>query len=446
MTETSTAPNLAPARGMRDLLPYETAIRDWATRVIVETYERFGFARIETPALEHLELLKSGEGGENLQLIFEVLKRGDKLERVLAQSGFDKNELSDLGLRFDLTVPLVRYFCQNQANLMYPFKAIQIGSVWRAESPQQGRFRQFTQCDIDVLGVKSEIAEMELLTASSRAMLNLGFENFKLRINDRRLLAALVESFAFKTGQEQIFIAIDKLDKIGIDGVRKEVSRVSGDEQLAGALVDALCDLEPKANGNADALERYKRLLDSHKGKSLKDATADAAFSAIPPLRKVIETVSASANGRFEVIFDPTLVRGMGYYTGQIFEISIEGYSYSMGGGGRYDKMVGKFSGRDVPACGYSIGFERIVGVLADRGFTVPEARPKLALIYEDRDDPALVMVAAQKLREQGFDVFVQPKKKDMNKQLDALVAQNFANWVGFRGDPDNLQIKEFKK
>lgn len=431
---------------MRDLLPTETAIRDWATQVILQTYEQFGFTRIETPALEHLHLLKSGEGGENLQLIFEVMKRGDKLDKALAKQPLDRSDLADLGLRFDLTVPLVRYFCNNQNELMYPLKAIQIGSVWRAESPQQGRFRQFTQCDIDVLGIKSEIVEMELLTASSRAMLALGFENFSIRINDRRLLSALVDASGLGANPESVFIAIDKLDKIGMEGVKNELLKAGRDRDAVDQLVSTLADLAPDKDLAAQekSLEKYRSLIESN--ESLSTSLKEPALGAIQPLLNVIRSVSESSKSLFDIVFDPTLVRGMGYYTGQIFEISVPGYSYSMGGGGRYDRMVGKFSGRDVPACGYSIGFERVIGALMDKGFTIPQEREKLALIYEDRDSPDQVMEASNRLREQGFTVATQPKKKDMKKQLDSLVALNFSKFVSFRGDPNILEIKELKK
>ncbi|HEY9784042.1 MAG TPA: histidine--tRNA ligase [Candidatus Obscuribacterales bacterium] len=453
MTETNTF-NVAPARGMRDLLPEETELRDWATQVIFSTYQQFGFARIETPAMEHLSLLKSGEGGENLQLIFEVLKRGEKLDRVLEQKEINKRELADLGLRFDLTVPLVRFFCSNQANLLYPLKAIQIGSVWRAESPQAGRFRQFTQCDIDILGIKSEIAEMELLTASSEAMLGLGFTDFTIRINDRRLLSALVQSCGFKGRHDAIFIAIDKLDKIGLDCVVRELSKITADQESVRKLHEVL-----KRCGNGVTVKEYMTILEKELDAQVLSAQGrDGSSSSgddnslkdedpFAPLESVIAALERSSRGRYHVAFDPTLVRGMGYYTGQIFEISCPGYSYSMGGGGRYDRMVAKFSGRDVPACGYSIGFERVLGALQDRGFKPPSGREKLALIYEtDRDDPTLVMEAAQHLREKGFAVSTQPKKKDMRKQLDTLVEHSFSKFASFRGDPHNLEIKDLKR
>lgn len=425
--------SLAPPRGMRDLLPKETALRDWATRVILETYEQFGFSRIETPALEHLQNLKGGEGGENLKLIYEVLKRGEKLEKVLESPNIERDQLADLGLRFDLTVPLVRYFCSNQNDLLFPTKAIQIGSVWRAEAPQKGRFRQFTQCDIDILGVKSEIAETELLAASSAALLNLGFSDFQIRINDRRLLTAMVAHCGFTGRFDPIFIAIDKLDKIGVEGVEKELL-----EKWPGESVTALCQLlRSSQEQNADLTSFAAALQKS--GENLSQELSDALKS----LAAIIDGVQSTAEGKYDIVFDPTLVRGMGYYTGPIFEIGMKGYSYSMGGGGRYDKMVEKFSGRDVPACGFSIGFERIIGVMMDQGAKPKDAKEKLALIFDpNRDKTADIMKAADKLRKQGFSVSAHPRKKDMTKQLDAFLQHDFAKFVAFKGDVDNLEIK----
>ncbi len=427
--------SLAPPRGMRDLLPKETALRDWATRTILETYEQFGFSRIETPVLEHLQNLKGGEGGENLKLIYEVLKRGEKLDKVLEASPVERDQLADLGMRFDLTVPLVRYFCANQNDLLFPMKAIQIGSVWRAEAPQKGRFRQFTQCDIDILGVKSAVAETELLIASAAALINLGFKDFRVRINDRRLLTAMVAHCGFTGRFEPVFIAIDKLDKIGIDGVGK--------------------DLLEHGHG-PEAVEKLKAILTASQSESADLTTFAASLQgkdsngvspelsqAMQDLSAVIDGVQATAENQYDIVFDPTLVRGMGYYTGPIFEIGMKGYSYSMGGGGRYDNMVGKFSGREVPACGFSIGFERIIGVMMDQGAKPKDSREKLALIFDpDRDKIADVMKAAAKLRNHGYSVSAHPRKKDMKKQLDAFLQHDFAKFVAFRGEVDNLEIK----
>jgi histidyl-tRNA synthetase len=416
---------------MRDFLPEESALRDWATAQLVKTYEQFGFTRIETPALENIANLRGGEGGENLQLIFEVLKRGDKLDKVLATSAFNRDELADLGLRFDLTVPLVRFYSHNQSNLPNPFKAIQIGSVWRAESPQQGRYRQFTQCDIDTFGVKSEVAEMELIQATSEALLTLGFADFSVRLNDRRMLTALAKHCGFGTdAYENLFIQIDKLDKIGLPGVEKELY----DQGHGPEVVKPLAAFLEKAAASSPGLRDFE--------------------SAVPPggeeevvrrIGNVLNAIESVAEGRYTIQFDPTLVRGMGYYTGQIFEITCKGYAHSIAGGGRYDKMVGKMTGRDVPACGFSIGFERIISILMDKGQKPLQQKGKVALLFDpDKDPIPEVLAAAKRLREKRV-VSLQPKKKEMRKQLDALLASGFAGYSVFKPGIDESEIKEFE-
>jgi histidyl-tRNA synthetase len=431
---TETPLSSAPQSGMRDFTPADVRLRDWATSIITGTYERFGFTKIETPALENINLLRRGEGGENLQLIFEVLKRGDKLDKVLTEAHgkgvkADRLDLADMGLRFDLTVPLVRFYSHNQNDLPTPFKAIQIGPVWRAESAQQGRFRQFTQCDIDIFGIKSEIAEIELLQATSEALIKLGFEDFTICINDRRILSSLAAYCGFKEDRfESVFIELDKLDKIGLDLVIKELTGLGHPMEAIQALKDLLLRL---ANTDTDQL-------------ALLAETTTADAEAVKGLKSILSIISEHAESRYKIIFDPTLVRGMGYYTGPIFEIKCPGYSYSVAGGGRYDKMVSKMSGRDVPACGFSIGFERIVGILSDKDFTPPSGTERLALIFDpDRDHISDVIKAAGKLRDLGFAVSTQAKKKDMKKQIDQLSAQGTKKFCNFKGDVGNLAIKD---
>jgi histidyl-tRNA synthetase len=422
----------APASGMRDLIPNEVALRDWAIGIITESYQQFGFTRIETPIMENINLLRGGEGGENLQLIFEVLKRGDKLERELKETPVRKDSLADLGLRFDLTVPLVRFYANNVSTLPTPLKAIQIGHVFRAESPQVGRYRQFMQCDIDIIGVKTEIAEMELVQATSSTLLRLGFDNFTVRINDRRLLAFLAESFGFaKEKTDRVFITLDKLDKIGLDGVRKELEN---DEHAADAANKMIDFLTQSQNAKGDLIAQRA---------TLPDLVTDEIWQ---PLHDVVTAIQKIADGQFKIEFDPTLVRGMGYYTGMIFEISCEGYSSSVAGGGRYDKMVGKFSGRDVPACGFSIGFERIISILSEKGFKPPSYKERIALIFDtDRDSSVDVLHAANELRKKGYIVGVYARKKDMKKHLDQLVTQDYSGYVPYRGKDAELEVKNLK-
>jgi histidyl-tRNA synthetase len=423
----------APASGMRDLAPAEVAIRDWATSVIMKTYREFGFTRIETPVMENIGLLRRGEGGENLSLIFEVLKRGEKLEKELASTSCKKENLADLGLRFDLTVPLVRFYANNQNILPTPLKAIQMGPVFRAESPGPTRFRQFTQCDIDVIGMKSELVEMELLQATSQALLELGFKDFTVRINDRRILSELARSFGFaEDKQETVFIALDKLDKVGVEGVQKELESHGHSFEAVAKMVAFL--------GN---LGTTNSALDARKNQ-LPESIDPEVWQA---LVNVVIAVSDVAKGRYNIVFDPTLVRGMGYYTGQIFEISCPGYSSSVAGGGRYDKMVGKFTGREVPACGFSIGFERIVSILLSENFKPPVETQKVALIFEaDRDNLVDVLKKADQLRNSGHSVCVLTRKKDFRKQLDNLVSQDFNSFASYKGADLEPEIKPLTK
>jgi histidyl-tRNA synthetase len=361
-----------------------------------------------------------------------VLKRGEKLDRELKAESVKRQDLADLGLRFDLTVPLVRFYANNVGNLPSPLKAIQIGPVFRAERPQAGRFRQFTQCDIDIIGVKSEIAEMELVQATSCALLSLGFKDFTVRINDRRILALLAKSFGFAEDKsDRLFITLDKLDKISIDGVRKELESDDHNSSAINQMIEFL-NATDNARGNLPAQK-----------STLPDSIDETIWQ---PLENIITTMESIAQGQFKIEFDPTLVRGMGYYTGMIFEISCPGYSSSVAGGGRYDKMVGKFTGRDVPACGFSIGFERIVSILQEKGFAPPTAKELLALIFEtDRDNAGEVLLAATKLREKNFIVGLHARKKDMKKQLDQLVAQNYSAYAVYRGEGTDLEIKQLK-
>jgi histidyl-tRNA synthetase len=429
--------NSDPPRGMRDLLPGQVRLRDWASSVIQASYSRFGFTRIETPVMENIQHLRGAEGGENLQLIYEVLKRGDKLERVLEnRNEILREELSDLGLRFDLTVPLVRYYAANQSNLPNPLKAVQIGPVFRAESPQKGRFRQFTQCDIDIIGVKSELAELELISATSAALLELGFENFSILINDRRFLSSLAEYCGFAPESvSSVFIALDKLEKIGPDQVKAELLAATASqpsvERLMQILKAYVARLEEGQPGFENMREIFGELLD---------------HDYMRVLQKIIAAVDAASDGRYTIRFDPTLVRGMGYYTGPIFEVKSPGYSGSIAGGGRYDKMVGKFSGRDAAACGFSIGFERVIDILTDRGFEPPVQAGRIALIVDpDRDDGADILKAATALRNGGNLVSIQPRKKDMRKQLDSLMEQGYTQYCPFRGDLNKLELKPLK-
>jgi histidyl-tRNA synthetase len=388
---------------MRDVLPEEVALRDWAMAQILTVYRRHGFVRIETPAVESLRLLLRSDGGENEKLIYRILKRGEKL----AAAG-GPEDLADLGLRFDLTVPLVRYYAHNHARLPQPLKAIQIGPVWRAERPQQGRYRQFTQCDIDILGVASEVAEIELILATTEALTALGLKDLTVRLNDRRILGAMVTHCGFDPSRApSVFIALDKLDKVGRDGVAAELR----DAQHPGDAVDRLLDIV----ASTEAPTALQTML---AGRVDEDVWRG--------LLRILDTVQTQAAGRFRLAFDATLVRGMGYYTGPIFEIQHGGGGSSIAGGGRYDRMIGKFIGRDVPATGFSIGFERVITILLERGPAADADASRVVLVFDEAQALAGVLALARDLREQGKVVLLEARTKRLGKQLQELEARGF--------------------
>ena len=436
---TKAAQRSNPPKGMRDLLPEEVDLRDWATETIVSTYRSFGFSRIETPCLDSIELLRGGEGGENLQLIFEVLKRGEKLEKAINSEGNEirTEDLSDLGLRFDLTVPLARYYAANMNDLPTPFKSIQIGPVWRAERPQQGRYRQFTQCDIDIIGIKTSIAELELISATAEALQRLGFSNFTVRINDRRLLQEIALSCGFDRERlDNIFIAIDKLDKIGIDGVKKELDNNKHPQNAVDKLVEKFSPIP--------AILAAEDISGSERLDRIASALGDLKSEALEELKQLVEAIEGNAENSYKVVFDPTLVRGMGYYTGPIFEVSAPGYSSSIAGGGRYDRMLEKFLGREIPACGFSIGFERVISILqAEKAGSAARAE-RAALIYDPKRDELKAISAAMKSARKTYaNLSLLPKKKDLKKQIDQLGEEGFSSFCVFKGDPEQLEFKE---
>ena len=355
-----------PVNGMKDILPEEMQIRDYVQQVIKETYRNFGFTQIETPCMENIANLSSKQGGENEKLIFKVMKRGEKLKIAEAK---DETDLVDFGMRYDLTVPLVRYYSNNANDLPAPFKALQMGNVWRADRPQRGRYRQFMQCDIDILGEPSNLAEIELILATTTTLGKLGFKNFQIRINERRILKAMAAYSGFaEEDYDTVFIILDKMDKIGLDGVAEELEKEGYAKDSIEKYLDLFKGIESAENGIAYLADTLKEVLDEEVSKSLNE---------------IITSVEATKEADFEMVFDPTLVRGMSYYTGTIFEIAIPEFGGSCGGGGRYDKMVGRFTGKDVPACGFSIGFERIVMLLLERGYEIPTKNGKKAYLIE---------------------------------------------------------------
>lgn len=408
--------------GMKDILPQEMEIRDHVIGVIQETYAEFGFTRIETPCVENIVNLSNKQGGENEKLIFKILKRGEKLNLETAKEEMD---LVDGGLRYDLTVPLVRFYSNNSANLPAPFKALQIGPVWRADRPQRGRYRQFYQCDIDILGEPSNLAEIELILATTTTLGKLGFKGFEIRINERRILKAMAAYSGFEEKEyDAVFITLDKMDKIGLEGVEKELAESGFDKVCIEKYLYLFQGMKEQENSFLWLTEEIKEYLDLEVAEGLGE---------------IISSVEAVKTADFKMVFDPTLVRGMSYYTGTIFEIAIPEFGGSCGGGGRYDKMVGKFTGKDVPACGFSIGFERIVLLLLESGYQIPGAKKKIAYLIEkgmSAEGLCEVMKEAQKAREEGQQVLISRMNKNKKFQKEQLNKEGYLEFKEFYNNP----------
>ena len=410
-----------PVNGMKDILPAEMEIRDYVTSVIKDTYRSFGFTPIETPCMENIANLSNKQGGENEKLIFKVLKRGEKLNLETAK---EEADVVDFGMRYDLTVPLSRFYANHANDLPTPFKALQIGSVWRADRPQRGRYRQFTQCDIDILGEPSNLAEIELITATTTTIGRLGFKNFEIRINERRILKAMAAYSGFEEKDyDSIFITLDKMDKIGLEGVAAELE----EEGYAKESIDKYLELFELLKDRKDVAEGVAFLKDKL-GDFLDQEVADS-------LTEIATAVNETKNAEFTLVFDPTLVRGMSYYTGTIFEIAMPELGAACGGGGRYDKMIGKFTGNDVPACGFSIGFERIILLLMESGFKIPE-RPKRVAYLVEKKYPAEklvdVMKQAKEARENGQQVLVVRMNKNKKFQKEQLSKEGYEEFEEF--------------
>ena len=411
-----------PVTGMKDILPEEMKIRDYVISVIKETYASFGFTSIETPCVENIANLNCKAGGENEKLIFKILKRGEKLKLEQASS---EEDLVDGGLRYDLTVPLVRYYSNHANELPAPFKALQMGNVWRADRPQRGRYRQFMQCDIDILGEASNLAEIELILATTTTLGKLNFKNFQIRINDRRILKAMAAYSGFsEEDYDTVFIILDKMDKIGLDGVKAELVETGFDE----AIVQKYTELFAKMEQAEDSIAWITETVGDFLEEGVKDS-----------FREIIDSVQATKGDFFELVFDPTLVRGMSYYTGTIFEIAMPEFGGSCGGGGRYDKMVEKFTGNSVPACGFSIGFERIILLLMESGFQIPDERQKVAYLLEKglpHDVLCDVIAKAQEERKAGKQILVARMNKNKKFQKDQLIAQGYEDFKEFYKNP----------
>ncbi|MCT9619830.1 histidine--tRNA ligase [Curtobacterium sp. C2H10] len=410
------APTVTAPRGMRDFLPADKARREHVLGVIRDVYARHGFDEIETPVVEDAARLHSGLGGDNEKLAFAVMKRGLSTEDL--QHAGAPLDLADLGLRFDLTVPLARFYATHRAELPSVFRSVQIAPVWRAERPQKGRYRQFVQCDIDILGEPGQLAEIELIRATTAALDALGIQGTTIRINDRRILLALLGSWGITdpTAADRALIAIDKLDKIGPDGVAAELRETVGVE-LPGR-EDTIRTLE-----TAD--------WDAVGGATWLDTDA---FEDLQRLRSALPGV--------DLRFDPTLVRGMGYYTGTIFEVAHPDFGYSLGGGGRYDGMIGRFLGQDVPAVGFSLGFERLVDLV-----TLPESAESdaVVLVYDKDVDPVRLAALKAEALEGHRRVRLERRTKNMKNLLAGLVAQGFDAFASVGADTHSLEGVEFR-
>ena len=406
---------------MKDVMPAEMEIRDYLIGLIKDTYKTFGFQSMETPCVEHIENLCSKQGGDNEKLIFKILKRGEKLKIDEAK---EENDLVDGGLRYDLTVPLARYYSNHANELPSPFKALQIGSVWRADRPQKGRFRQFVQCDIDILGEASNLAEIELILATTAMLGKLDFKNFTVCINDRNILKSMAAYSGFKEEDyDEVFIVLDKMDKIGPEGVEAELIEMGYTSESVKTYLSLFDEVASDVSG--------VRYLKEKLGDYLSDETADG-------LELIMSSVEAAKECDFKLQFTPTLVRGQSYYTGTIFEVTMDDFGGSVAGGGRYDKMIGKFTGQDTPACGFSIGFERIVMLLLENGYKVPGGRQKKAYLLEKKlpkEAMLKVLALAKADREAGRQVLIVNMKKNKKFQKEQLIEEGYTEIVDCYAD-----------
>ncbi|WP_438867467.1 histidine--tRNA ligase [Pseudomonas sp. L1(2025)] len=419
--------NVNPVRGTRDILPAAAQLRDFALHKILGAYQACGFRRIETPVLESLDLLLAGQGGENEKLIFKVMKRGEKLDVANAQ---EESDIAEYGMRFDLTIPLSRFYANNISQLPTPFKSIQAGPVWRAERPQRGRYRQFVQCDIDVIGEPSINAEIDLIRTTARCLNGVGLRDFIIRINNRQLIEALLVECGFAPGDfASIMIALDKQDKIGIEGVQAELNG------YPAVAVQRLIDF-------------LNEKIDTPQGMTsvFKGTPPENVIGLIDELNVVMDTVRALSKGDFQILFDPSLIRGMGYYTGQIFEISYKDFPFSIAGGGRYDGVIGRLMGRDVAACGFSIGFERLCEVLEAENLNGGEGETRAIVFVDDNAQSLAAYGFAAQAAQQYAVVNVLRKQKNHRRQLEGLHAEGYAAFYYYTGAAYQKRSVEFEK
>ena len=418
--------NVNPSKGMRDFMPNEKDIRDYIESIIIDTYKKDGFQLIETPVVENIERLLGSDGGDNLQLIYRILKRGKKLKKALGKDPIEIDELTDLGLRYDLTVPLSRFYCNSRADLPMVFKAMQVGNVFRAERAQKGRYRSFKQCDIDIIGDDTKMAEIQLITTTAKALTRLNVTDFVVRINDRRILRNVVLNCGFEEENfENVCITLDKLDKIGMEGIQKELIKK---EYSNNSIENILSAIERINDKGLEILPDY-----------------NVSNEVISEIEKVINSINDVREDNYDIIFDFTLVRGMGYYTGSIFEISYKDLGYSIAGGGRYDDMIGNFIGEKIPAIGFSIGFERLANQLIEENFKVP-GEEKLVMLYDEKDNFASVIKAADIFREKKYIVGLYERRSKMGKQLNRLYEQGYSKFTIFSEIIEEMTISELNQ
>ncbi len=429
-----------PPRGMRDFLPADKARREHALGVIKSVYRAHGFDEIETPVVEDYGRLHAGLGGDNEKLSFSILKRGITPDALAAavEAG-NPEQLADLGLRFDLTVPLTRFYASHRAELPPVFRSLQIAPVWRAERPQKGRYRQFVQADIDIIGEAGLLAEIELITATSAALAALGLEGCAIRVNDRRVLFGLLEHCGFDASQhDRALITVDKLDKIGASGVVEELREF--DAAAAEKIGAVLAAVEPALQGDGIALTR--EALDALEASVLGISGNENAAAGLASLAELGEALAGALPDGVAVRFDPTLVRGMGYYTGTIFEIAHPGSGSSVGGGGRYDGMVGRFLGQDVPAVGFSIGFERVVDLISLPAHEGPDA---VALVFDRDVAPADLAAIKRELVARGHRVRLERRQKNMKTLLERIANEGFTSFANVRAGVRDLNALEIR-
>ena len=422
-------------KGTRDFSPEEMAKRNYIFNTIREVYHLYGFQQIETPAMENLSTLMGKYGEEGDKLLFKILNSGDCFSGITDEELSERNAVRfgmkacEKGLRYDLTVPLVRFYANHANELPSPFKALQIGNVWRADRPQRGRYRQFMQCDIDILGEPSNLAEIELILATTTTLGKLGFQDFVIRINERRILKAMAAYSGFaEEDYDTVFIILDKMDKIGADGVKAELVESGFAAEAADKYMSLFDELTANGNSVVWLAEKLGDFLEPEVSQNLSE---------------IIDSVRATKASEFEITFDPTLVRGMSYYTGTIFEIAIPQFGGSCGGGGRYDKMVGKFTGKDVPACGFSIGFERIILLMMENGFQIPGQPKKIAYLIEkgvSGDRLCEVIAQAQEARKNGDQILVARMNKNKKFQKEQLTKEGYTDFVEFYKNPIEKQ------